>query len=103
MARTTLDIDPPILGELKQLAALTGESLGRVASQLLADGLARRSASQEAGPPFAWRSRDLQAHGLAPDQDAVQAGRAAGEPQEGAAPAAPSAGRSRAAPRRWRS
>jgi len=38
--RTTIDIDGPVLVELKRLQQLEGKSLGRLASDLLAKALA---------------------------------------------------------------
>ena len=42
MPRTTLDIDAPLLRELKKLQEKEGRSLGKIVSQLLAEALARR-------------------------------------------------------------
>jgi len=43
MARTTIDIDSPLLKEIKRLQREEGLSMGKVVSRLLADALARRS------------------------------------------------------------
>ena len=43
MTRTTLDIDSPILKEIKRLQREEGLSMGKLVSRLLADALARRS------------------------------------------------------------
>jgi hypothetical protein len=43
MARTTLDIDTPILKELKALQKREKRSLGQLVSHLLAEALARRT------------------------------------------------------------
>jgi len=56
MPRTTLDLDPSVLGELRLLREREGKSMGRVASELLARALG------EDEPPaatFAWASHDL--------------------------------------------
>ena len=54
--RTTLDIDDPVLRELKRRAAKRGMSLGRVVSDLLAEALARGAVAAEAPRPFTWTS-----------------------------------------------
>jgi len=58
MARTTLDIDEPILKELKDLQAREKKSLGQLASELLAEALSRRGKS-ERKRKFKWISRNL--------------------------------------------
>jgi plasmid stability protein len=57
MARTTIDLDPSILRELRRRGAREGKSMGQVASELLA----RAVASDRALPPpdFTWTSGDL--------------------------------------------
>jgi hypothetical protein len=56
MARTTLDLDPSVLRELRRRGRRERKSMGRVASELLA-----RALDEEPGPPasFEWRARDL--------------------------------------------
>jgi plasmid stability protein len=57
MARTTLDLDPGVLRELRRRSAREGKSMGRVASELLA-----RAVAEPAGlpaPEFAWTAADL--------------------------------------------
>jgi hypothetical protein len=58
MTRTTLDIDPSVLKELRQRAERDRKSLGTLASELLAQQLASDEA-QEEPEPFRWISRDL--------------------------------------------
>jgi hypothetical protein len=58
--RTTLDIDAPILKEVKALHEKEGRSMGAVVSELLAEALARRRSSR-ARPAFRWTSRDMKA------------------------------------------
>lgn len=48
--RTTLDIDDPVLHELKRLRAKEGKSLSRLASDLLARAL-KEDAMHGGGPP----------------------------------------------------
>jgi hypothetical protein len=56
--RTTLDIDDPILREVKSLHEKEGRSMGAVVSELLAEALARRRSSRPR-PSFRWASRDM--------------------------------------------
>ena len=56
--RTTLDIDDPILREVKAIHEREGRSMGAVVSELLAEALARRRPSR-ARPPFRWTSRPM--------------------------------------------
>jgi hypothetical protein len=58
MARTTLDIDEPILQELKDLQVKEKKSLGQLASELLAEALSRRGKSSKP-KKFKWISRKL--------------------------------------------
>jgi plasmid stability protein len=57
MSRTTIDLDPGVLRELRRRGAREGKSMGQVASELLARAVA--DASDVAVPPFAWVSADL--------------------------------------------
>jgi hypothetical protein len=60
--RTTIDIDDPILKDLKRLQRREGKSLGRLVSDLLAQSLASaRSAQAVAAPAFQWHSQPMQA------------------------------------------
>lgn len=51
MTRTTLDIEEPILEELRELQRKEGRSIGRLASELLAEGLAARKTHRKRGAP----------------------------------------------------
>jgi len=57
MARTTLNIDTPILEELKRLQKSEGKTLGELVSELVAEALPRRAASK---PPaeFVWHASE---------------------------------------------
>ena len=70
--RTTIDIDDPILKEVKRLQKREGKSLGRLVSDLLAQSL---TASQAKGsvptPPFAWVSKPMGARIDLADTDAL--------------------------------
>ena len=72
MPRTTLDLDAPILEDLKRLQKRERKSLGRLASDLLADALSRREKGGQPRP-FAWRTRSMEARVDLTDKDAVQA------------------------------
>ncbi len=60
MPRTTIDIEGPILREIKGLQKKEGRSLGKIISELLAEGLAQRR-SGRATPRLHWISRSMQA------------------------------------------
>jgi hypothetical protein len=67
--RTTVDIDDPVLKQLKRLSRDEGKSLGRVISDLLGRALAQRP--KEKTSAFNWRSRDMGALVDLGDRDAV--------------------------------
>ena len=70
--RTTIDIDDPILQELKQLQSQNGKSLGRLISDLLAVSL---SQIKEDPPryvaPLDWVTADMSANIDLSDRDAL--------------------------------
>jgi len=55
--RTTLNLDASLLEELRRRGAREGKSLGEVASEALARGLA--GGAPAAAAPLGWTSRDL--------------------------------------------
>jgi len=61
MSRTTLDIEDPILEEVKRIREREGKPLGRIVSDLLARALADRKADRDAAPEFRWAARALEA------------------------------------------
>jgi hypothetical protein len=69
MPRTTVDIDAPILRDLKKLQRREGKSLGRLISDLLATALAREP--DEPRAPFRWTSKEMGARIDVTDKDAV--------------------------------
>lgn len=71
MARTTLKLDDPVLRELKLLQKKEKKSLGEVASEVLAEGLAHRNRRRRGGLPFRWISRKMEARVDLADKDAV--------------------------------
>jgi hypothetical protein len=56
--RTTIDIDPTVLSELKHRSEQAGKSMGRLASELLARSL-REPSANTADTRFAWIAKDL--------------------------------------------
>jgi hypothetical protein len=70
--RTTLDIDGPILREVRALHEREGRSIGAVVSELLAEALARRR-STRARPSFRWSSRDMTSLIDLSDKEAIYA------------------------------
>jgi hypothetical protein len=57
--RTTIDIDDPILKEIKRLQRRERKSLGRLVSDLLAQSLAASRQASPGAPEFAWASRRM--------------------------------------------
>ena len=57
MARTTLDLDPAVLRELRRRGAREGKSMGQVASELLARAVAEPPDAP--APAFTWTAADL--------------------------------------------
>ena len=70
--RTTVDIDDPILREVKAIHKKQGRSMGAVVSELLADALARRR-TPRGRPVFRWTARPMRALVDLSDKDAVYA------------------------------
>ena len=70
--RTTLDIDAPILREVRALHEREGRSMGAVVSELLAEALARRG-TKRVSPSFRWTSRDMTTLVDLSDKEAVYA------------------------------
>jgi hypothetical protein len=68
--RTTLDIDAPILREVKAIHEKEGRSMGAIVSELLAEALARRRPSR-ARPSFRWTSRAMKSLVDLADKEAV--------------------------------
>jgi hypothetical protein len=57
MPRTTLDLDPAVLRELRTRSRAEGKSMGQVASEVMARALT--GPADAASPPFRWVSHDL--------------------------------------------
>lgn len=71
--RTTVDIDDPILREVKAIHEKEGRSMGAIVSELLADALTRRRRTAGARPAFRWTSRPMRTLVDLSDKDAVYA------------------------------
>lgn len=68
--RTTIDIDAPILREVKALQAREGKSLGRLVSDLLAQAL-KSDESRGASAPREWIAKPMRARVDLRDKEAL--------------------------------
>ncbi len=59
MTRTTVNIDAPILQDLKKIQKGARKSLGRLISELLAEALANRRANKDKKTEFEWISKPM--------------------------------------------
>jgi hypothetical protein len=57
MTRTTLDLDPTVLEQLRERAAAEHKSMGQVASERLAVSMGQDEAAEL--PPFRWNAKDM--------------------------------------------
>jgi hypothetical protein len=57
--RTTVDIDDPILKDLKKLQQKEGKSLGRLISDLLAQALGQRRSAEALPKPSRWIAKAM--------------------------------------------
>lgn len=73
MPRTTIDIDAPILQDLKRLQRREGKSLGRLISDLLALALRQADARPSRSTTFRWISQPMRAQIDLADKEAVYA------------------------------
>ena len=72
MSRTTVDIDSPVLEEIRQLGEQERKSMGRVISDLLAEALAaRRREDGRDRPRLTWVARPMAARVDLDDKDAL--------------------------------
>ncbi len=69
--RTTLDIDKPILDELRRLGKRRKKSLSRIASELLATSLKRENENRkgDSGKTFRWKASSMGARIDIEDKD----------------------------------
>jgi hypothetical protein len=73
MTRTTLDIDGPILEDLKRIGEREGKSIGRTASDLLSEAISRYGGGRKKPRPFRWIDRPMNARVDLADKEAVRA------------------------------
>ena len=71
--RTTVDIDDPILKDLKKIQKEEGKSLGRLISDLLAYALGNRRSAKASARPARWISKAMGARVDLADREAVYA------------------------------
>ena len=71
MARTTLNIDTPVLDELKRLGKRERKSLGRLVSELLTEALAGRHSEVAEGSSLTWVSKPMGARVDLEDKEAL--------------------------------
>jgi len=69
--RTTLDIDDPVLRDLKKLQKRERKSMGRLVSDLLAVALGQMRAEKPRARVFRWVSRPMKARVDLADRDAI--------------------------------
>jgi len=69
--RTTIDIDDPILKEVKKLQKTEGKSLGRLVSDLLARALRERKPAGQKPKPACWISKGMRARIDLSDKEAL--------------------------------
>jgi hypothetical protein len=70
MSRTTIDIDPAVMRELKRRQNREGKTLGRLVSELLATALQQPEAEAPSG--LAWTTRSMGALVNLEDKEALQ-------------------------------
>ena len=71
--RTTVNIDDPILKELKALQRKEGKSLGRLISDLLGIALSERKSAKKTGRSASWISKPMGARIDLADREALYA------------------------------
>ncbi|MBM4378422.1 MAG: antitoxin [Deltaproteobacteria bacterium] len=74
MARTTLDIDAPVLAALNRLQRAQGKTLGKLVSELVARALSEGQAPERRRPKrLAWKAQAMGARVDLEDREAVWA------------------------------
>ena len=71
--RTTVDIDDPILKDLKKIQEKEGKSLGRLISDLLAQAIGERKSPKVSAKPARWISKAMGARIDLSDREALYA------------------------------
>ena len=69
--KTTVDIEDPILNEVKRSAAAEGLSLGKAVSRLLAEALASHRGTKNGASSFRWRTAAMGARVDLADKEAL--------------------------------
>jgi len=69
--RTTVDIDDPVLKDLKKLQRKEGKSMGRLISDLLAQAIGERKSAKAPRRSIQWISKDMGARVDVADTEAV--------------------------------
>jgi hypothetical protein len=69
--RTTLDLEKPVLDGLRRLQKEEKMPLGKIASRLLAEALAKKGSAGRKRPAFKWVSADMGAKVDIADKDAL--------------------------------
>jgi hypothetical protein len=69
--RTTVDIDDPVLKDLKKLQKKEGKSLGRLISDLLAQAIGERKSAKAPASPPQWISKAMGARVDLADPEAL--------------------------------
>lgn len=72
MPRTTIDIDPTILRQLKTRQRREGKTLGRLVSELLSTAMQANGEETSSPVPLAWSSRPMWALVDLDDAEAVR-------------------------------
>jgi len=71
--RTTIDIDDPILKDLKKIQQKEGKSLGRLISDLLAQAIGERKSQKASSKPARWISKAMGARVDLSDREGLYA------------------------------
>ena len=71
--RTTINLDAPVLRELKRLQKIEHKSLGRLISDLLTQAIGTRAAKPTNLPSFHWNARPMGTRVDLMDKDAMRA------------------------------
>ena len=83
--RTTVDIDDPVLRDLKKIQKKEGKSLGRLISDLLAQAIGERKSAKAPTRPVKWISKSMGARIDLADHEALYAAmEREPQPKEGA-------------------
>lgn len=70
--RTTLDLDAAVLRELKRRKRTTGQSIGKIVSELLATALRDSNGRRAPAAPLRWKSAPMGARVDLDDKEAVR-------------------------------